>query len=265
MMTRAWALLLLLAVAPGAAAAPEAMCRVEGGDYLPLYARDAAADRVRVKPFLLDSHAVTHAEYLDFVRACPEWRRSRVSRLLADANYLAQWAGDLDLGPRAAALERSPVTQVSWFAARAYARWRGKRLPSVAEWEYAAGAGASGTDPGTQQRILDWYARPVRLPLPPVESTAPNRWGAWDLHGLAWEWVEDFNSALVTGESRADSDLERRFFCAGGAVGATDLTDYAAFMRYAFRSSLHGADCLNSLGFRCARDLNTDPPPGGEP
>ena len=89
MMTRAWALLLLLAVAPGAAAAPEAMCRVEGGDYLPLYARDAAADRVRVKPFLLDSHAVTHAEYLDFVRACPEWRRSRVSRLLADANYLA--------------------------------------------------------------------------------------------------------------------------------------------------------------------------------
>jgi formylglycine-generating enzyme required for sulfatase activity len=218
-----------------------------------------------VKAFALDTHAVTNGEYLDFVRACPEWRRSRVSRLFADENYLGQWAGDLDLGPEADALENAPVTQVSWFAARAYARWRGKRLPQLAEWEYAAGAGTSREDPDARQRILDWYARPVRLPLPPVGSTACNRWGVWDLHGLVWEWVEDFNSALVTGESRADSDLERRFFCAGGAVGATDLTDYPAFMRYAFRSSLGGTDCLKSLGFRCAEDLPPSAIPGGEP
>jgi sulfatase modifying factor 1 len=256
---------LLLLPAPARAAAP-GMQRIEAGDYLPLYASGAETGRRQVKAFALDTHAVTNGEFLAFVRARPEWRRSRVSRLLADENYLAQWAGDLDLGPDASAVRDSPVIQVSWFAARAYARWEGKRLPSTAEWEYAAGAGAPATDPAEQQRILDWYARPVRLPLPPVESTACNRWGVWDLHGLVWEWVEDFNSALVTGESRADSDVERRFFCAGGAVSATDLTDYAAFMRYAFRSSLTGADCLSSLGFRCARDLDSPAPqPGSEP
>ena len=74
-----------------------------------------------------------------------------------------------------------------------------------------------------------------------------------------WEWVDDFNSALVTGESRGDSGLERDLFCGAGSVGAKDTTDFAAFMRLALRSSLKANNTTTSLGFRCARDVAPDP------
>lgn len=242
-------LVLAFAGVPAVTAAAD-MLRIPASEFRPLYG-DAKAPPTSAPAFLLDRTPVTNAEFLVFVREEPTWRRSQVSRLFAEPNYLAHWSGDLELGPQAP--PGSPVTQVSWFAARAYAEWRGARLPSLAEWETAAGAGFA--DAEAQRRLLDWYGRPLRLPLPAVGTTAPNTWGVRDLHGLIWEWVEDFNSSLVTGESRADSDLDRGLFCGGGAANAAQVADYAAFMRYALRSSLAGRDCVGSLGFRCARDV----------
>ncbi len=251
--------LCLLFTAMQASAGGAQLRALPGGSFLPLYAAPGDTLEVVLAPFRLAEHAVTNAEYLDFVTARPEWRRSNVSPLFADENYLRHWRTDLDPGDTLRAPLDSPVCYVSWFAARAYAAWRGGRLPGTAEWEYAAGSGTGRADPELRQRILDWYAKPSRHPLPPVRSTFETDDGIWDLHGLVWEWVEDFNSALVTGESRADSDLDRKLFCAGGAVSATDLNDYAAFMRYAFRSSLGGRDCIASLGFRCAADTVIHP------
>ena len=247
---------LILGLALSAAAATRAadMVRIPSGSYLPLYVGGEEDPACHVNAFDLDRYPVTHAQFLEFVEACPEWRRSRVPALFAGPGYLALWSGDLQLGPDSLELRNSPVTQISWFAARAYSEWRGKRLPTTAEWEYAAGAGNGHPDPGVSQRILDWYGHPTHLPLPSIGSTAADARGVWDLHGLVWEWVEDFNSALITGESRADGDVDRRFVWAGGAQQATDRNDYAAFMRYAFRSGLSGKDCVSSLGFRCARD-----------
>ena len=71
-----------------------------------------------------------------------------------------------------------------------------------------------------------------------VTTARPDFHGVRGLHGLVWEWVVDFNTAMVTGESRADTGLERDLFCGAGSVGAKDTTDYAAFMRQALRSSL---------------------------
>jgi formylglycine-generating enzyme required for sulfatase activity len=99
-----------------------------------------------------------------------------------------------------------------------------------------------------------WYGRPSRDPLPPVGTTMRNVYGVADLHGLIWEWTLDFNSALVTGESRADASLERTLYCGSGAVGAADFEDYAAFMRYAFRSSLEAHYGVPNLGFRGVRN-----------
>jgi len=65
----------------------------------------------------------------------------------------------------------------------------------------------------------------------------------------------------VTGESRADQSIERTLYCGAGAAGATDFENYAAFMRYAFRSSLQASYCIANLGFRCAHDA----PPGRTP
>lgn len=251
-MGRIWAIgLILLALAapvgrsdsgaPGAVLVP-----VPAGAFVPIFGDRTPAP---VAPFLLDERPVTNGEFLEFVRAHPEWQRSRVSRQLADASYLLHWAGDLELGERAPS--DAPVTSVSWFAARAYARARGCRLPTTAEWERAADP---GEDEARVQRILRWYGQPVRLPLPAVRTTEANDLGLWDLHGLVWEWVSDFNNALVTGESRADAALERDLFCGSGAVGASDFRDYAAFMRYAFRSSLKANYTVQNLGFRCARD-----------
>jgi formylglycine-generating enzyme required for sulfatase activity len=248
--------------ATAAAARTAGMVEIPAGRYVPLYAAkgadDAAAAAIEVAAFRLDARPVTNAEFLEFVRAQPGWQRSRVRSVLADARYLSHWAGDLDLGPDGGRLADAPVTFVSWFAARAYAAWCGKRLPTVAEWEYAAAAGettARGVDePGFKERILAWYGKPTPKEPVPVGSTFRNVHGAWDMHGLVWEWVSDFNTALVTGESRGDSGLERDLFCGAGSIGAADAADYAAFMRYAFRSSLKADYAVGNLGFRCALD-----------
>ncbi|MBS0663824.1 MAG: formylglycine-generating enzyme family protein [Verrucomicrobia bacterium] len=238
------------------------MVTIPAGSYVPLQRSEKDAPTVPVAAFLLDERPVTNAEFVAFVTAVPKWRRSQVSPLFADSSYLGQWVGDLDPGPGAP--PDSPVVQVSWFAARAYAHWVGKRLPTTAEWELAASAGYTRPDGRNDDELnrdlYAWLARPVPAVLPAAGRGRPDYHGVRDLHGLVWEWVEDFNSAMVTGESRADSGLDRNLFCGAGAVGAKDTTDYAAFMRGALRSSLNAKNTTTSLGFRCARDL---PPAAG--
>jgi len=91
--------------------------------------------------------------------------------------------------------------------------------------------------------------------IPAVGSGFRNAWGVDDLHGLVWEWTLDFNSALVSGESRGDASLEKSLFCGSGASNAADFADYAAFMRFAFRASLEAHYTTANLGFRGACDL----------
>lgn len=247
------ALALLLAVPASAQTAFEGMQRIEAGFYTPLYVSPGTPDRLPVDAFWLDARPVTNAEFLAFVRANPEWQRSRVPRAFADASYLRHWAADRTLGPDAP--PDHPVVHVSWFAASAYAEWKGRRLPTVAEWERAAAASetrADGTnDPAFTQRILSWYSRRAG-DLRPVGTDFCNVWGVCDLHGLVWEHTDDFSSAIVTGDSRNDRTMDRGQFCGTGAVGASDFRDYAAFMRFAFRSALGAADTVGSLGFRTA-------------
>jgi formylglycine-generating enzyme required for sulfatase activity len=244
-----------------AAGLPAGMCVIPAGTYVPLQRSDRDPAEVPVAAFLLDTYPVTNADYLAFVTAHPAWRRSQVSRLFADASYLEHWAGDLAPGPRAP--PDAPVVRVSWFAARAYARWAGKRLPTTAEWELAAAVGyttARGRDePAFNRDLYAWLARPVPDVLPAVTTAPPNLHGVHGLHGLVWEWVDDFNTAMTTGESRADTGLDRTLFCGAGAARARDLENYPAFMRAAMRSSLRASYVCPTLGFRCARDLPAAP------
>lgn len=239
--------------APSALAAPR-MARVGPGMLRPTYLPDKDTKEIPVHGFLLDRTAVTNAQYLAFVRSHPLWRRDQVKPLFAEDGYLARWAGPLAPGP--AAPDDAPVVQVSWFAARAYCEAQGKRLPSRDEWEYAAQAGMR--DPQMLATLLRWYGEPTPKVLPPVGRGAPSPDGVRDLHGLIWEWVEDFNDTLVSSDSRSGDDPDPLRFCGAGAIAAGDRTDYAAFMRVAFRSSLEGRFTLSNLGFRCARDLPGD-------
>lgn len=211
-------------------------------------------------PFLLDERPVTNGEFLRFVLRHERWRRDRLPRLFADATYLAHWASPIRLGPEAPA--DAPVVRVSWFAAKAYCEAQGKRLPTEAEWEYAAAADATRADarqdPAFVHRLLAWYSRPTPKVLPPAGRGEPNLWGVRDLHGLVWEWVSDFHGTLVGTDARAGDDGDRLQFCGAGAVSARNVNDYAAFMRVAFRSSLQASFTTGNLGFRCARDLEEE-------
>ena len=87
-----------------------------------------------------------------------------------------------------------------------------------------------------------------------VGQKPANVYGVKDLHGLVWEWTLDFNSVFVTGDNRQDGDKVKDLFCGDGATGAARREDYAAFMRYAMRSSLKADNGTANLGFRCAYD-----------
>ncbi|MBL9214586.1 MAG: SUMF1/EgtB/PvdO family nonheme iron enzyme, partial [Opitutaceae bacterium] len=109
-----------LGLAAGLAAAfaapPPGMVVIPAGVYAPLQRSPGEPAQVPVAAFLLDERAVTNADFLAFVTAQPQWRRSQVSPLFADPSYLEHWAGDLAPGERAPA--GAPVVRVSWFAAR---------------------------------------------------------------------------------------------------------------------------------------------------
>lgn len=250
-------LLVSMTVACTADPAPPGMARIPDGVYRPFFLAPNDPKEVPVKAFCLDILPVTNGDFLKFVRAHPRWRRSQVKRIFADDSYLKNWTDDLAPGTNAPA--NAPVTYVSWFAAKAYAQWQGKRLPTVAEWEYVASASSTQKDGENdaefKRRVLEWYATPASARLSPVGAGGANFWGVHDLHGLVWEWVADFNTAMVTGDARGDTGLNRQLFCGAGAQGARDVENYPAFMRYGFRSSLKADYCIHNLSFRCAKDL----------
>jgi formylglycine-generating enzyme len=256
--------LLLLPVAAETNTVP-ARVPIPAGIYRPSFRSPDDLKEVPVAAFELDAVPASNGDYLDFVRANPRWRRSQVKRLFADENYLRHWAGDLDLGTNAAVHARQPVTWVSWFAAKAYAQWVGGRLPTTAEWELAASAGFTRPD-GTndleyRRMVADWYSAPSPALLPSTGSGQANYHGVHDLQGLVWEWTADFNNALVSGDARGDTGLDRQLFCGAGAQTAADRSDFQAFLRYGFRSSLKAAYTVHNLGFRCAYDRATTTAP----
>ena len=230
------------------------MATVKGGTYIPLYGVDATA--VTITSFEMDIFPVTNSQFLNFVKEHPQWQRSKVKRLFSDGNYLLDWKGDLSLGSELA--PNAPVTNISWFAAKNYCECQGKRLPTVDEWEYVAMADQTIADARKKesynQQILDWYEAPKTFKNE-IGSTFKNYWGIYDLHGLVWEWTIDFNSVLITGESRKDLDQDNKLFCGSAAIGASDLMNYAAFMRYAFRGSLKADYSGRNLGFRCIKPI----------
>lgn len=237
---------------------PAGMATIGGGIYTPLYAAKKDSVKIKVAPFFIDKYPVTNEQYLNFVKANPKWQKSKIKKIFADRNYLSHWKNDFEFGNNV--LSSSPVTNISWFAAKAYCDYYKKRLPTVAEWELVAKASLNNPDGTKDQKyvkqILEWYSAPTLEKTPIVGLRAKNYWGVYDMHGLVWEWTSDFFNSLVTGESRGDSGLERNLFCGSGAVNASDFKNYPSFMRFAFRSSLKANYTTNNLGFRCAKDFN---------
>ncbi len=231
------------------------MVFIKGGEYTPLYGRDSM--QISIDDLLMDVYPVTNKDFLEFVKKFPKWQKSKAIELFIDESYLREWKSDTILSPNQKS--NSPITSISWFVAKEYCESQGKRLPTVDEWEYVAMADQTMPDARKSETyneyILGWYEKPKTYNKT-IGSTFKNYWKVYDLHGLVWEWTSDFNSVLVSGESRKDVDNDSNLFCGTAAIGATDLMNYAAFMRYAIRGSLKARYTMKSLGFRCVKNSN---------
>lgn len=192
---------------------------------------------VYVNAFYLDKYEVTNAQYRAFMEAtgypAPKyWNDSRFNQ------------------------PNQPVVGVSWEDALAYARWVGKRLPTEAEWEYAARGGLVGSKfpwgdgDATGKACLgqNWqYGKPDN-----VGSYAPNGYGLYDMAGGVWEWCADwfdceyYKSSPQINPSGPVSGSER--VLRGGAWSYD-----AYYARCSSRHHLKPNTQSNSVGFRCAR------------
>ena len=81
-----------------------------------------------------------------------------------------------------------------------------------------------------------------------------NYYGIQDLHGLTWEWVEDFNGLFVSADSRTQNEQKQLEFCGGSALSLGDKSNYAVLIRLALLAAMEAKQGGNYLGFRCARE-----------
>ncbi len=213
---------------------------VEGtGDGSPAHA-------VRLHAFLVDRPEVTNAEYAAFCKA-------------TDRKLPFFWGIDrFRSGPK---YPDHPVVGVSYGDAQAYAKWRGKRLPTEAEWERAARGGLAGRkyvdgDALDSSRVN--YTRSGKDGPLPVGSYAPNGYGLYDMAGNVQEWVADRYDggyyAVSPGEDPPGPEKGRfRVIRGGGWYTGPMCMDVA--LRYALPPSWVDFN----VGFRCARDAEPKP------
>jgi len=181
-------------------------------------------ESVRIKPFLLDRYEVTNAEYAAFLQANPMYPPP------------PHWSTRYCPVGR----ERLPVAGITYREAWAYAKWAKKRLPTYAEWQYAACGGLQilfpwGNDPqlGKANLMISW-AEPEESQAVPVDQYEPNRVGLWGMGGNVREFaVGPRNTPVVCGGSFEDE-----------LVGAVTFR----------REEVKETDRSLEVGFRCARD-----------
>ena len=236
---------------------------IGAGEFAPLYGVASELERLPVQKFELDVFPITNADFEAFISSHPEWSPNQLNKLLTDSKYLNHWCLHNQIRVPCWSDRNRPVTNVSWFAAMEYCGAKGGRLPTVLEWEYVAAASATNKDasrdPEFVQQLLTWYSRPTgEVAINEIGKQQANIWGIHDMHGLVWEWTQDFNSVFVAGDNRRDGEQLNNLFCGNGAASASDRANYAAFMRYALRNSLSGNYSMESLGFRCAYDLKQE-------
>ncbi|MFD4908400.1 formylglycine-generating enzyme family protein [Kitasatospora purpeofusca] len=251
--------------------------------------------RVRLEPFLIDARAVTNEQFAAFTAATGyRTEAERIGWSYVFAGFLpaalrrtaqrvertpwwcavtgAAWNRPEGPGSDLAGRADHPVVHVSWNDAHAYATWVGKRLPTEAEWEYAARGGLEQTrypwgdelDPDGTHRCNIWRGTfPTKntatdgyRATAPVNAFEPNGFGLYNMAGNVWEWCADWWTThhptarpLVapTGPATGEAKVIR-----GGSHMCHQ--SYCNRYRVAARSSNTPDSSSGHAGFRCARN-----------
>lgn len=250
------------------------MGTTDGMDY------ESPVHDVSINSFYIDEHEVTVAQFAKFVEAVG---------YKTDAEKFG-WSGVFNSetnkwertdganwrhpdGVNSAPDQNEPVTQISWNDAVAYAKWAHKRLPTEAEWEFAARGGligkkyAWGDDLRPNGKVVaNWWQGTFPdkntnedgfISRAPVKSFAPNGYGLYDTAGNVWEWTADWYAADYYKTSppenpRGAKTGDERVIRGGSFMCAENFcTNY----RVAARSQTAPDTGLNNLGFRCVRDI----------
>ncbi len=146
--------------------------------------------RVTLDDFSIDKYLVTNAQFQRFTNSKAEWQSNRIPAGLDNGNYLKHWE-------ETAAFTRKadhPVVNVNWYAAVAYCRWAGKRLPTEAEWERAARVDLNALFPWGNEPV-----EPTRTSLSGsgrgttsrVGAYPANGYGIFDMTGNVWQFLAD--------------------------------------------------------------------------
>lgn len=271
------ACLMTFATADGAGASPGDSVLVAGGtfrmgtpaavipelrrryaiDYPGAFDGEAPAHAVTLSAFRIDRHEVTNARFAEFTAKHPEWAKSGLDPQMHNGHYLEQWT---DGRPPTAKLDH-PVVFVTWHAAQAFCRAAGGRLPTEAEWEYAARSRGDDEFPwGSALPSADKanYGESGRGVTAPVGSYAPNRLGLYDVAGNVWEFVLDewqpyserAQTNPIAGGVVADDRLRgvtgRRVLRGGSYDGGV------VNLRTRWRDSHMVTNAKEFVGFRCA-------------
>jgi formylglycine-generating enzyme required for sulfatase activity len=215
---------------------------------------------VSVNDFCLDKHLVTNAQFKRFVDATPEWRSGRVSPQFDNGNYLRHWKNSDALASRT----NHPVVNVNWYAGFAYCHWQGKRLPTEAEWEYAARGGQNALFPWgnapADPRHANFGASHIGTTTP-VGRYPANGYGLFDMAGNVWESLADewepypstpqktpVRSATQLPDSGSLLKITTRRVIRGGSFDGAAVNLWVEY-----RDSHPPNGSRDFVGFRCAR------------
>jgi iron(II)-dependent oxidoreductase len=225
------------------------MIHISGGEFL--MGKDSnkgnnfsPAHKVKVNSFYMDKYEVTNREYLKFCQKTgtklPEFWNTEIFK--SGENFLDY-----------------PVVGVNFWNAKKYAEWAGKRLPTEAEWEFAARGGLAGKNyPNgniwTKERAIQDKLGWKNL-ISQVGIYEPNGYGLYDMGGNVWEWVADKYSSTYYANSEYDNPKgplkgDNRVIRSGSWHSGNMCK------KVFYRKGLISNWCDFAVGFRCAKDVN---------
>ncbi len=208
--------------------------------------------RVTVPGFKMTKYEVTNAQYVEFIN---NRGSNECSTFPCMSLHPYRWHESGGLWRVIRGHENHPVVQVTWYGAKAFCQAAGGRLPSEAEWEYAARAGTTTRYYcGDESICLPDVARWNTGSTCPVGQYDPNDFGLYDMLGGVWEWVEDCWHDDYDGAPTDGTVWDRQFYTTRVLRGGSYWSYSSRSLGASSRSRLFPYELDTDIGFRCARD-----------